>query len=97
MDNSLKYTKVARKAIREYGEKTGNVFLSYVYTNKYPKCRTVKTYAEDANGKLRDTVSDALRASGCDEFSIKVNKSVGPLGRWIRYSFIVRIPREDME
>lgn len=85
MDNSLKYTKVARKAIRMHSP------LAQLYTNKYPKCRTIKTYSADRDGSLRAYVASVLHAAGCEDFSIKVR----PFHRFFStdHSFIVRFPR----
>lgn len=84
--NNLELTKIVRREIREHMS-----YTPFLATNKYEKCRTVKTYASDKSGKLRERVDNALREAGSSDHSIKVLKSTTTYGT-PSDSFIVRLP-----
>lgn len=77
--------KIVRNIMKLYG-------YSFIWTNKYPKCRTVKVWARPSMNRngMQGAIQDALEATGfAGRFEFKTTGG----GFRTPPSFIVRIAR----
>jgi hypothetical protein len=96
MTNPLTLTKIARKAARDF-DLNGCGGYVFSYTNKFPKCRTLKMYRPDddvvATNALITAIDDALLAAGSTDHSIKIhNYGKNTTYGYVSESIIIRIP-----
>lgn len=84
-------TKIVRAVLRANG-----IESSYIYTNDYEKCKTVKTYLRmvDNPGVVCKQINSSLKDAGYENFTFKFNERRSNFGYWCPSSFIVRLPKE---
>ena len=87
MEKTLVFTKIARKIVRKHER-----HITWLYTNKYKHCRTVKVSNELSTAAKQELV-DSLTQAGCEDCSVyEISRSNAWHGR--RVSTIIRIPNQ---
>ena len=87
MEKTLVFTKIARKIVRKHER-----HITWLYTNKYKDCRTVKVSTDLSDAAKQELVA-SLTEAGCEGHSVYEISRPNAWHIW-RVSTIIRIPNQ---